>query len=904
MKKRLIAGLMISSMIFNISVFAEDYWTKVNENIQTGIGSDETTNEVQLGNIEDYIKNGWSSEFAEIKEQSGNYVSPYQNEIDLVVRLGLMSPYPSGFFGDEVDFKPQEKLSYYDYAKTLKNLTKYSSIDTSALENVQNIVTCSAVIKDMVTLLGYDYFADEHGKSYLSVAEDYGILDGISLRENEAVTREQFAKVVANCLDIDMLSVKIGETIIYEITEENTFLLKMNVEKIQGWVNATENINMYSINPSAEGRVQINGAEYYIGESGAKDYLGRYVTAYVKEEDGEKTVIKIDLNEKKDNFLMVADSDIDKITKDSLTYIPLDEEGNQTNRRKTEKFSLNGNVIYNGKLIGTVAGVDEDILMPKNGEINIADTDFDGQYDVIFIWNYEVYVVEQVSGTRVLMKNNKGILDLSDDTKKVILSMDGEEIKVSELAQWNVLSVAKTLDDKMYTIIGSSQSIAGVYKSKDEDEIILEDSIRCKLDKSFFGDLEFNKEYRFYFTHLGKAAACDIAASSNATKTGTGRNYAYLRKCYYSDDSEDAASFRIFRLSDSKWLTLEGAEKINFYSGAVENEENNENKNPVNKQRITAKEAADNLTTPQLIVFETDIYGKISSISTAVDYTQSGELNDNVFAHNMHREDKVRTYYGGYFGGIYHRGTCLLLRVPEDRSQEKYYALETISADGGVNGPMDIYDVNESMVINGVIVRYTSSSSGISNTRGDARITIDKIQTVEDGDDIVYKITALGGNEYYVRDDDDLGQSSLTKKADSTSMYNIKKASELKKGDMLCADVDDLGYITAFRVDVRISELKSMEHFSYTSGDSPAVLTYDYGVIIKNNSGSNVVINTSGDASDETKNKPRVVNNIMYSYDSKTGKFERIDKSDILPGDILITRAVYYYTGVEAIVIK
>ena len=898
--KKQIAAVISCVMMFNMVVFAEDYWTEANENIQTGQGL-ENTGELEHGNIEQYIENGWSSEFAEIKESVSAYISPYQNEIDLVVRLGIMSEFPSGFFGESVDFQPQANLTYYDYVQAIQNLMNYSGTDISVLQSVENIVSCETVIKDMVRLLGYDYMVTNGNMDYMMTANSCGILDGISLQSSSPITREQFAKVLFNTLNADMVVVNISDKVTYQVVEGRTLLSEMDVEMIRGWVNATEDVNMYGINQIAEGRVQIDTVEYFVGGSGIRNYLGRYVTAYIQDNDGDPTVIKADVYERKDNFISVSDNDIEEISKESIRYIQYDEEGNELNKSKTIKFSPDANVIYNGQYIGTAESIDEQLLLPDTGEVKMSDTDFDGKYDIIFVWNYEVYVIDQISGTRVLMMNDKGIIDLSSDDKKVVITLDGEQVTLSDLTSWNVLSIARTIDDTMYTIAASSKSTLGIYKNTDEDELILDDGTRYTLDKSFFGDIEFNKEYRYYFTASGKVAAIDDAMVENATKTGTGRNYGYLRKCFPDEEDEDAATFRIFRLSDSKWVTLEGAKKINFYSGTVE-EESDE---VVTKQRVTPKVLSELLDSPQLVVFETDAYGKLSSLTTAVDYTATGELNDDVFAHNMYREEKIRTYYGGYFGGIYHGGTYILLRVPEDRDEEKYYAIESVKADGGINGPMDIYDVSESMTINGVVIRYTAAGSGV-DTRADAKFTISGIEQILLDDEVAYKITALDGNEYYISNgEEELGQESVTKNANGEPMYYIKTGAELKVGDMVNANVDDLGYITGFRVDVRISELANKEYFSYTSGDDPPVLSYDYGVVIKNPSGSNVVINTSADITDAKNNKPRVVADVMYIYDTKTGKFEKIEsKNEILPGDVLITSAVYYYNSVEAIVIK
>ena len=357
--------------------------------------------------------------------------------------------------------------------------------------------------------------------------------------------------------------------------------------------------------------------------------------------------------------------------------------------------------------------------------------------------------------------------------------------------------------------------------------------------------------------------------------------------------------------SFGEWETVKGAEKIKIYNGVVTNENKEQVVEPV--QKLTARQAGESLKKPQLLVIETNSYGEISEITIAVDYTATGELDDDVFAYNHTRENRLRTYYGGYMGGMFHAGKYLRLRVPEDRDEEKYYALEAVGADGSIAGPLDIYDVSESLVVNGVLIRYVASGGGaaLSETRGNTRVIIEKIENVEVLGEPAIKISALGGKEYFITDTDNIGLQSLVKDSEGNYVCHVQNALDLKKGDVMCADVDSLGYITAFRVDVRLSKILDHEALSYTTGDDPAAMTYDYGVVISNPTGAtNIVLNASGNVSDKTKNRTKVVSGLMYSYDTRTGKFEQITKADILPGDKILTRALYYYNDVAAILIK
>lgn len=899
MKKRIVVSLLGISLMCSNLAFAEDYWSKTYEGVQTGIGLEEGELKTLPESIDEYIKNGWNSEFAEVEEVAEDYVSPYQKEIDLVLKLGLMEEVIDGFFGEELNFYPQSYLSYHDYIKTLTTLLGHTNKDLSSLGNISNIVTGDTVLKDFVTLLGYDYVKD--GKSYISIAEEYDITDGIVLKETEPVTREQFAKIIVNVLDIDMVSVKInGLEIVYEIKEGNTLLSKMDLYEIKGWVSATDKTNIYGVSAEADGSVRIDSESYYIGESGIEEYLSRYVEAYIRDEEGELTVIYAAVDEKKDNYFEVSEEKIEKINASELEY----EDENEKVIR--EDFSSDGSVIYNGKYIGTIAYTGEKYMtLDVVDRLQCADTDFDGKFDVIFIWHYDVLVVDSVAGNKVLFKNDKGVIDFDNEDIEFFVTLDGEEFPVNKLNVYNVLSVAKTLDGSMYTVVVSMGSAVGTVKSKDEEKLLLSSGDEYIISDEFFGDLNLGEEYTVYMTFDNKIVTTAVK-SEKATNTGTGRNYGYLRKCYLDDEDEEAASFRIFRLSDEKWVTLKGAKKITLLSGAVESDDEDISTTTMNRRKVVPSVAAAELKDPQLIVFDTDIRGNISSITTAVDYSKTGDLNDDLFVYNKTMDrTSIRTYWEGYIGGEFHNNKCLLLRVPEDRSLEKNYGLEKFGGDSTIKGPIMVYDADESLALQGVMIRISASAAAVDD--GDKKITIKEITQSYEDEEMIYKITAIDGSEYKLRlEDSETEHVSVIQTADKKTVWEIRNASELKPGDMMVVLVDDFGYITGWRMDIRIADLKDMDYFSYPSSTGLVQLTYDYGVLKKNNkSGNNVVVNSVGTGSDNTQNKVRNARGVAYEYNTKSGKLIQLNsKNEILEGESVVLVAHYYGYDTAIIVIR
>ncbi len=887
MKKRWIASVAALLLLCENVAFAEDYWTKANDNIQTGIGG-QGSSEIELISIDELINKGWSADFAPKEEKKTEYVSAYQKEIKLAVDLGFMDENEDGF-------RPQEKLSYYDYLKAVKLLSQMSSVDISGLERVQNTVTFSKTAEAMVYVLGYDKLADPKDEGFFALAQNYKIFDNIPASENDEITREEFAKVISNALESEVVTVKMANSLEYVI-DGTTLMEQLKIAKVRGWLNANSRTNIYSVNKATENTVMIDNVEYGTGESDAYGYLGRFVEAYVREDDsGDKTVASIRIYSTKDNYITIYDEDVEETSKSNIKYVDSSE------KVKTLKLSADGSVIYNGAFAGALSAFDVSGLKNSlNGYISAADTDFDGKYDVLFVWNYKTYVVEMVSGERIVARNNE-ILDFSDERKDILLLQDGQTTAISDIASNNVLSVAENQKGDMITVLVSNKNFTGSYSSAGSEILVDGDGNEYKIDPFFSDEIGLGKEYTFYMSVFGKIAGASEYTTA-ATKTRTGRNYGYFRKAYLDDVDENAANFRIYRLSDKTWVTLEGADKIKFYKGFVDSETTEDKK--VEKKKVSASEAADLLGKPQLIVFETDAYGKVSSITTASDYTATGNLDENVFAYNSHIEDRVRTYYGGFFGGRYHNENCIILRVPADREQEKNYGVESMPSDGFVDGPMDIYDVSETLTLGGVIVRY-SEAGGSVNEGNVVLITVDKVEQCVVDDEILYKILTVEGKTYYISNDAEFGEVSMVKDANSNPMWHVKKASDLKRGDVMRIKVDSLGYITNFSVDTRISELADMDFFSYNSGGEIAQYYYDYGMVIRNSVlDKNLVLNTSG-TTNPLYNTPKLIENVMLLYNTKTGKFEKLDnKNDILPGDKLFVRSRYYLMDITAIVIR
>lgn len=849
--------------------------------------------------IDDYINRGWNSEFSESITKETK-LSPYQSEIELSIALGVMQADNDGNFNGE------DYLSYTDFAQAIHAIMEYDTGEIEVLKDIatSRVVTVEIAVSAVVSLLGFDRIADKSG-GIMAVATGRNLLSSITAYAEEPITREQFAKLIANSLNVDMMiQTSYGENEKYEIIKGNTLLSKMEVSRIEGWLNATNETNLYSMIRPPKSYVQINRVPYLIGRTQAKKLLGNYVTAYVKKVNDELVLIKIDINEKRNDRITVTDEYIKSLNKSELVYYTEDSQ-----RYQSVNFSTSAIILYNGRYTGTVNTTDLSLLHPQTGNISVLDTNHDGVYDVIMIERYEIYIVDMVIDDKVLLKYDRGILDLNNNTERIVnIIAEGESISVLELGEWNVLSVAVSADESLYTIYASYNSVSGEVEGKTNDKIVLGENREYKKHINFDGIIELGEYYVLYLTKDGKIAAASKGDSGSISLTGNGRKYAYLRASAPKKGLGDKAEFRMYRIvePEGEWVTLEGAETMTLIDG-ISMQDDGTVGTEISKQRLTPREMAEHPSIkdkPQLIVYETDISGNLLSITTAKSVETSGVVDDDVFTYNRNIGGNIRTYYRGYFGGIYQIGTAKMLRIPTDRTQEKVYGFERITLDTTIVGPLDIYDADSALCLNGIILRYVSSDSQAIES-GYKTFVINKVWQAlgEDGNEI-YKVSDFLGNTYLVEDgESDIGIPSLLKPTVGLD-YNVTKASHLKQGDVIAANINSMGYITLFRLDFRITNYSDTNYFAYASTPLPSQLTFDYGVIMKNPRGIHVVINTD-DTTDISKNKPRVINGLIVLYDTSNERFTVMDsKNSIMLGDTVFLQATYYGNSTYAVVIR
>ena len=338
-------------------------------------------------------------------------------------------------------------------------------------------VTSNQAVKIIVTMLGREYEAKQHGgypEGYIYSANQCGILKGVKELGDEPLKRASAARLVYNALDIKIVTMK--ESPFKQSENENTLrkrlLLNRNSKKIRGTVTATEHTGINGCSETEKGKISIDGVEYDT-DLQLLNFLGCRVDAYIDEDDNKILSVREFNNEKWE------------INAEDICYIDNDEicryREKNTNR---EKISLdNPAVIYNGKTTDSIPRI-------YNGMYELIDNDNDNSAEIVKITERESFIVERVGADNIYFDNDKlfrgrkafKIMKDDDDYEYTFLNYDGENIALESIEVENSVTIIASLDKTLVTFIVGDKSVEGSVSEIDTSD----DNTRITVDNQTF----------------------------------------------------------------------------------------------------------------------------------------------------------------------------------------------------------------------------------------------------------------------------------------------------------------------------------------------------------------------------------------------------------------------------------
>ena len=633
-------------------------------------------------------------------------------------------------------------------------------------------ITYAEAVTVLVRLIGHTPVAEKKGgfpTGYVTVATQTGITKNAVASNDSAVIRGMVAQLTANALVTDkMEQTNFGSDESYQIVDKTLLSDELSTEIIYDQLTAIGASSLTGSSTLKNDEAKI-GDEVYDIKAGAlstaRKLLGFNVEAYVKEdESGDKTLILAREQKGKNASLKIKAEDIETVTSDSDVVVSYWMDKQNDKDPQEAKIANDAKYIYNGKAIS----FDASELNPDAGSLILLDRNRDDVYDVVFIEEYENYVVEEVvvSSNRITDKYGKTslVLDPKNDSIDFVITHGGTEIKISELKEWDVLSVAKSKDSSIVIVEVSREHVTGKIEELHDDKFVIGGK-EYGVSSNYPDELKLNDEGTFYLDKDGNIAAVDAEKSLSS-------NYAYLTGAEVATGFDKELSIKIFD-KNGEVKVVKSGEKIRF--------NNTPNKTPDEVLEALKK---DGKVAPTLITYDVNKDGELTKINTATDKT-SGGIDKNIFALNATGTLKYRAS-AKKLGNFGIDKDTIVFDIPAGELDAKKYSVTDYKLfEDNTDYDVLIYDVADDLTAGVVIV---TNSTGIANLEASAAI-VEKISvSLNDEDERVEKLYAFID-----------GERKMFTTAEEGILVN-ESSEQLKAGDIIQLKTNAKGEIESIRV--------------------------------------------------------------------------------------------------------
>lgn len=377
----------------------------------------------------------------------------------LTVRFAGMEESANGYYGANSFYDVSQSDWYSEYAAFCKSMGFIDGYSDGSFGGNDSITSKQAV-KIVLSVLGYKNIAESSGgypDGYLKLAYENGLLKGVTAGDTSA-TRGEIARLLVNALDTKIAD----ETYTtgskeYYITD-TTQIENLGYVKYTGYVDAVYSLSADNgLSVEAEDEIIIGGNKYLLlSKSDPAEFFGLEVDFYVKEERGGNAdeIYHIALA-KNDKSISVDAGDI----LDSTTLSVFRYNNGSGNKSVNLSAPL---IIYNGKVL-TTAQMTDSVLKIGNGSVTLLDSDSDGNYEKILVWEYSALVVRSVSEDAIYaeLSRNVAIPEEDDRDGAVVVYKNGKKCTLADIVKGDVISAYASKDGKYVRIVADGAKVEG-----------------------------------------------------------------------------------------------------------------------------------------------------------------------------------------------------------------------------------------------------------------------------------------------------------------------------------------------------------------------------------------------------------------------------------------------------------
>ena len=546
----------------------------------------------------------------------------------------------------------------------------------------ENPCKYSIAVKAMVGILGLTGKAEDRGGypfGYFSVASDAGITDGISLDNNDALTRGALAQMTFNTLNAPVpKQVTWGAEVQFTYDKDYIFMYhRFRIAKMKGILDGVGESHLKEGLFLQDDEVSINGTILKCNLPGIRDLMGMKLTAYVREDEddsGLDEVIYAVVSSENEVTKITADQIVDEDDQFSETCIVWE---NEDNKIKKTKVSSSGLVLLNGYHF---SGYTRNDFMISNGTLTLIDNDNDGTVEVVRIETGETLVVQYVdkSNNRILGKypgtSGRSAISVdveNSDTDTEFRTAEGTLTTSDSIMEWDVVTLYPEPSGEVKRVVISATRVEGVVEEKGEDNhkqyITVEGNKYQLIDEYVAQGILSQPEVGDYGT-LYLDAEGNVAAFKRSGGATQNRQYGYLVKCEQQKGISKKAMFKIFGMDGI----------MNTYISA-DNMKADETTCKTYEDLFNVIKDSNGSIQPQLVIYKLDSEGQVNYMDTIRTNSQNGEtaksnlslLVDNIGGTALHYKNN------GTFGAAYGlKSNTIVFQVPQDISKEQVFAIK------------------------------------------------------------------------------------------------------------------------------------------------------------------------------------------------------------------------------------
>ena len=405
------------------------------------------------------------------------------------------------------------------------------SVDEEHKFRPMDTVDANELYKVITTILGYENYAKVNGgyPGGYALAMNAAKLNKISSGQ---VSFEELVVLMYDAMQAEMYEqVTFGDNIEMKKAGNTILSVYHNVEFREGTVETIGSASVFNSGETDRDEIQISGEKYKYSESiYLPDYLAKYVKFFYSDKADEPKTLKYICGVSGKEDIEVQIKDVSSIHDDSIAYWVDDKE---------KKQSLTKSLwLYNGRVLEK--DVEKTLSELNKGDIIIRDSDNDGGYDTVLVWDYSSFVIKSKNDEKETIYNK---LDIGGEIKKDdfqtvrVYDEKKNELNWLDLSQGMVLSVARSQDSNVMVVIASTAEFNGNISEK------IENPKKIKVNDEYY---EIEPSYIKEFTEKGfvvgeiykfKTDSFGYIAYVYSGESDASMKYGYIIDSYVNTDS-------------------------------------------------------------------------------------------------------------------------------------------------------------------------------------------------------------------------------------------------------------------------------------------------------------------------------------------------------------------------------